>query len=52
MNEFEIDNYIDDRLNNQIEWYDQKSLHHQRWFKALKSAAITFGILIPITSCF
>lgn len=52
MNEFETDNYIDDRLNNQIEWYDQKSLHHQRWFKALKSAAITFGILIPITSCF
>ena len=52
MNEFEIDKYINDRLDNQIEWYDQKSSHHQMWFKILKSVAITFGIFIPISSCF
>ena len=37
MNEFEIDKYINDRLDNQIEWYDQKSSYHQTWFKILKS---------------
>lgn len=52
MKEFDIEEYINDRLNNQIEWYDKKSQHHKIWFKILKSGAITFGIFIPITSCF
>jgi len=52
MKEFDIEKYINDRLDNQIDWYDQKSAHHQMWFKILKSGAITFSIFIPITSCF
>ena len=50
MNENNINNYIKIRLDNQIEWYDKKSQHHQRWFKVLKSIEITLGVCIPISS--
>ena len=52
MEENNIIEYINDRLNNQIEWYDKKSQHHQRWFKLLKSTEIILGVLIPIISYF
>ena len=48
MEENNIIEYIDERLDDQIEWYDKKSRYHQRWFKLLKSIEIILGVLIPI----
>lgn len=38
------------RLKNQLDWYDSKSQHSQRWYKRLKIAAVTLAVLIPATS--
>jgi hypothetical protein len=32
--------YIEQRLNDQIGWYDRKSATNQRWFKRLRFAEI------------
>lgn len=45
MNEEE---YIKDRLDDQIQWYDNKSQHHQKWYKKLKILELGAGFLIPI----
>lgn len=36
------------RLEDQIEWYDGKSRHNQRWFKRLKVAQIVTAAAIPV----
>ncbi len=36
------------RLEEQIEWYDRKSGHAQRWFKGLKIAQIVTAAAIPV----
>lgn len=38
------------RLTDQLNWYDAKSRHCQRWYKVLKIAQVTLAILIPATS--
>jgi Protein of unknown function (DUF4231) len=38
---------IMDRLDNQIEWYDQKSSHCQRYYKRIKLTEIIAAALIP-----
>jgi len=40
-------NYLDDRLNNQIDWYDDKSQFNQKWFKRLRLIEIVFAAIIP-----
>ena len=50
MEENNILEYINKRLDKQIKWYDEKSQYHQRWFKVLKSIEITLGVCIPISS--
>ena len=40
--------YLKSRLDNQIDWYDTKSQHHQKWFKILKYTEVLMGFLIPL----
>ena len=32
--------YVEQRLNDQIGWYDRKSVTNQRWFRRLRFAEI------------
>jgi hypothetical protein len=45
MNEEE---YIGNRLEDQINWYDKKSIWHQKWFKRLQVYQIIAAVLIPV----
>ena len=38
------------RLKDQLEWYDSKSVHYQKWYKHLKFAQIALAVLIPVLS--
>lgn len=38
------------RLQNQLDWYDRKSQHCQRWYKRLKIAQVALAVLIPTTT--
>lgn len=42
--------YIEKRLQDQIDWYDRKSLTNQRTFKRLKIVEIVAAALIPFLS--
>lgn len=44
MNEEE---YLNDRLNDQIDWYDKKSQTNQKWFKRLRLLEIIAAAIIP-----
>jgi hypothetical protein len=44
MNEEE---YLNDRLNDQIDWYDKKSQTSQKWFKRLRLLEIVAATIIP-----
>jgi hypothetical protein len=41
-----------DRLEDQIGWYDRKSLHNRKIFKRIKIAEIAAAALIPFMSAF
>jgi hypothetical protein len=43
---------IMDRLEDQIGWYDRKSLANQRYFKRIKMVEIMAAALIPFLSAF
>lgn len=38
------------RLKDQIDWYDRKSEHHQRWYRYLKVVQIVAAAVIPIVA--
>ncbi|WP_295513764.1 DUF4231 domain-containing protein, partial [Thiolapillus sp.] len=38
------------RLEDQLQWYDNKSTHCQKWYKRLKFTQISLAVLIPILS--
>ena len=44
--------YIKNRLDNQIEWYSKKSGHCQLWYKRLKKAEIIMAAAIPVILMF
>lgn len=44
--------YLTQRLDEQIEWYNQKSLSNQRWYKRFKKTEMTLSALIPIIMVF
>ncbi len=46
------DQYINERVNDQIEYYDTKSQSNQRNYKQLSVAQIICGALIPLISGF
>jgi hypothetical protein len=41
-----------ERLEDQIGWYDRKSLWHQKQFKLLKIVSLVSAALVPLTSIF
>jgi len=38
------------RLEDQLDWYDNKSTHCQNWYKWLKFIQISLAVLIPVLS--
>lgn len=44
--------YLTDRLEDQITWYDKKSCWNQKWYKRLKASEIVISALIPFASGF
>ncbi len=40
------------RLEEQIDWYDRKSIYNQRVFKTLKTVQIVWGALVPLFAGF
>jgi hypothetical protein len=46
------DEYIEQRLNDQIAWYDRRSITNKRWFKRLRFAEIVAAATIPFLSGF
>lgn len=42
--------YLNERLEDQINWYDKKSMHSQRTFKWLKGIEIIIASFVPIAS--
>lgn len=38
------------RLEDQISWYDSKSVHSQSWYKGLKFLQIALAVAIPVMS--
>src|SRR5438094_7405310 len=44
--------YIEQRLNDQMNWYDRKSVTNQRWFRRLRFAEIVAAAIIPFLSGF
>lgn len=42
--------YMKERVENQIDWYDKKSSFNQRWFKRLQVIAILSASTIPFLS--
>jgi hypothetical protein len=44
--------YIKQRLSDQIAWYDRKSTTNQRWFKRLRFSEIVAAATIPFLSGF
>jgi hypothetical protein len=43
-----MENVTIDRLDNQIDWYDKRSITNQRWFKWLKIIEILAAATIPL----
>jgi hypothetical protein len=52
MNEDRISqgDYFKERLDNQIDWYDKKSIRSQKWFKRLQVIVIVSSATIPFLS--
>jgi len=46
----EEEEYLNDRLGEQINWYSQKSLYNQKWYKTLRLIEIVSAALIPFLS--
>jgi hypothetical protein len=46
------EDYVEQRLNDQLDWYDRKSKTNQRWFKQLRLAEIVAAAIIPFLSGF
>jgi hypothetical protein len=44
--------YMEQRLSDQINWYDRKSGTSQRWFKRLRFVEIVAAAIIPFLSGF
>ena len=44
--------YVEQRLTDQISWYDRKSSTNQRWFKWLRFVEIVAAATIPFLSGF
>jgi hypothetical protein len=50
MNSTEFDCYLKDRYEDQVKWYDKKSMYNQKWAKRFQVAIITLSSLTPISA--
>jgi hypothetical protein len=41
------DEYLQERLDDQISWYDKKSSWNHMWFNRLRAAEILFSVTVP-----
>ena len=41
------DEYLQERLDDQIKWYDKKSAWNQKCFKQLRAVEILFSVTVP-----
>ena len=48
----DVAEYITQRLDDQIEWYDRKSRSNQRWYKALRMIQFSAAALIPFLTAY
>jgi len=48
MDDQKFKEYLVDRYQNQIDWYDKKSMWNQRWYKRLQWSLIILSALTPI----
>jgi len=46
------EDYVEQRVNDQIGWYDRRSIANKRWFKRLRFAEIVVAATIPFLSGF
>ena len=46
----EQEDYIRNRLDDQIQWYEEKSIQNQQWFKRLQIVSIVGAATIPFLS--
>ncbi|MFC1569790.1 DUF4231 domain-containing protein [bacterium] len=44
------EDYLRNRLDDQIQWYDKKSISSQKAYKRIRSMEIIFAALIPLLS--
>lgn len=45
-----INDYISNRVDEQINWYDEKSMEAQKWYKRLQKTEIILAASIPLLS--
>ena len=43
-----INDYLKERVDDQINWYDKKSMEAQKWYKRLQKIEIVLAALIPL----
>jgi len=48
MNKEQFDRYLKDRYEDQINWYDRKSVWNQTWYKRLQWGLIVLSSLTPV----
>jgi len=46
------DEYLKNRVDDQIAWYDRKSASNQRWFRRLRIIEIVAAALIPLLATY
>lgn len=46
----DINEYIQTRVDDQIDWYDRKSMDAQKWYKRLQTIEIILAAFIPLLS--
>lgn len=47
-----IEEYMTSRVDDQINWYDKKSVHCQKMYKRLQATEIVLAALIPLLSAY
>src|SRR5437899_12589334 len=46
------DEYIQNRVDRQIDWYNQKSENNQQWFRLLRIVEIVAAAAIPLLAAY
>jgi hypothetical protein len=43
-----LDKYLNDRYDKELNWYDAKSIHNQKWAKRYQVTIIILSVLTPV----